>query len=50
VSELNYARARLTARRISGGVEQSGRAPDTYAEFRLRTSLPLLHEPPACCR
>ena len=50
VSEMNYASARLTARRVSGGVEQSGRAPDTYAEFLLRTSLPLPHEPPARCR
>jgi hypothetical protein len=27
--------------------ENSGAAPDTYAEFLLRTSGVLLHEPPA---
>jgi hypothetical protein len=47
VSEMEYARMRLTALRVCGGAEQSGRAPDTYAEFLLRTSLPLPHEPPA---
>lgn len=50
VSEINYASARLTARRVSGGAELSGWAPDSYAEFLLRTSLPLPHEPPARCR
>jgi hypothetical protein len=47
VSEMDYASARLTALRVCGGAGQSGRAPDTYAEFLLRTSLPLPHEPPA---
>jgi hypothetical protein len=47
---MDYASARLMALRVSAGAEQSGRAPDTYAEFLLRTSLPLPHEPPARCR
>jgi hypothetical protein len=50
LSEMNYASARLTALRLSQGVEQSDRAPDTDAEFLLRTSSSLLHEPPARCR
>ena len=50
LSEMNYASARLTALRLSDGLEQSDRAPDTYAEFLLRTSVTSLHEPPARCR
>jgi hypothetical protein len=50
LSEMNYASRRMTARRLSEGLEQSGRAPDTYAEFLLRTSVTSLHEPPARCR
>jgi len=50
LSEMNYASARVTALRLSDGLEQSDRAPDTYAEFLLRTSVTSLHEPPARCR
>jgi hypothetical protein len=50
LSEMNYASARVTALRLSEGLEQSDRAPDTYAEFLLRTSVISLHEPPARCR
>jgi hypothetical protein len=50
LAEMNYASARLTARRLSQGVEQSDRAPDTYAEFLLRAPLAMPYEPPARCR
>jgi hypothetical protein len=50
LSEMNYASRRMMALRLSEGLEQSGRAPDTYAEFLLRTSVTSLHEPPARCR
>ena len=50
LSEMNYASTRVTALRLSDGLEQSDRAPDTYAEFLLRTSVTSLHEPPARCR
>jgi hypothetical protein len=50
LSEMNYASTRATALRLSDGLEQSDRAPDTYAEFLLRTSVTTLHEPPARCR
>lgn len=48
--EMNYANTRVTALWLSRGLEQSERAPDTYAEFLLRTSAISLHEPPARCR
>ena len=50
LSEMNYASTRATALCLSEGLEQSDRAPDTYAEFLLRTSVISLHEPPARCR
>jgi hypothetical protein len=50
LSEMNYASTRATALMLSNGLEQSDRAPDTYAEFLLRTSVTPLHEPPARCR
>jgi hypothetical protein len=50
LSEMNYASTRATALMLSDGLEQSDRAPDTYAEFLLRTSVTTLHEPPARCR
>ena len=50
LSEMNYASARATALKLSEGLEQSDRAPETYAEFLLRTSVTTLHEPPARCR
>jgi hypothetical protein len=50
LDEMNYASARATELRLSEGLEQSDRAPDTYAEFLLRTAVTSLHEPPARCR
>jgi hypothetical protein len=50
LSEMNYASTRATALLLSDGLEQSDRAPDTYAEFLLRTSVVSIHEPPARCR
>jgi hypothetical protein len=50
LGEMNYASTRVTALWLSRGLEQSDRAPDTYAEFLLRTSAASLHEPPARCR
>ena len=45
--ELNWATKRTTALRLSYGLAESDRAPDTYAEFLLRSRLTLIHEPPA---
>ena len=50
LNEMNYASARMTALRLSEGLEQPDRAPDTYAEFLLRAPVTPLHEPPARCR
>ncbi len=50
VSEMNYASARATELRLSYGLAESDRAPDTYAEFLLRTPGTSLREPPARCR
>jgi hypothetical protein len=47
LSEMNYASTRATALLLSDGLEQSDRAPDTYAEFLLRSPAASLHEPPA---
>ena len=46
--EMHYASTRVTTLRLS--LEQSDQAPDTYAEFLLRTPGVLVHEPPARCR
>ena len=46
-SEINWANKRMTALRLSYGVAESDRAPDTYAEFLLRSRISVLHEPPA---
>jgi hypothetical protein len=46
-SEINWANKRMTALRLSYGVAESDRAPDTYAEFLLRSRISILHEPPA---
>jgi hypothetical protein len=35
---------------LTRGLIEPDRAPDTYAEFRLRTPATTLHEPPARCR
>ena len=46
-SEINWANKRMTALMLSCGVAESDRAPDTYAEFLLRSRITVLHEPPA---
>jgi hypothetical protein len=45
-SEINWANKRMTALMLSYGAE-SDRAPDTYAEFLLRSRLTVFHEPAA---
>lgn len=52
VREMNEAQRRLTAARMGASryLASPGTAPDTYAEFLLRTSGPLIHEPPASRR
>ena len=45
-SEINWANKRMTALMLSYGVE-SDLAPDTYAEFLLRSRITVFHEPAA---
>ena len=45
-SEVNWASKRMTALMLSYGVE-SDLAPDTYAEFLLRSRVTVFHEPAA---
>jgi hypothetical protein len=49
ISECNEAQRRLTIRRLAydPNLPEPDVAPDTYAEFLLRTSGPLLREPSA---
>jgi len=46
-SEINWADKRMTTLMLSYGVAESDRAPDTYAEFLLRSRLTAFHEPAA---
>ena len=46
-SEINWANKRMTALMLSYGEAESERAPDTYAEFLLRSRVTVLHEPAA---
>ena len=46
-SEINWANKRMTALRLSYSVAESDRAPDTYAEFLLRSRVTVFHEPAA---
>ena len=46
-SEINWANKRMTALLLSNAVEESDRAPDTYAEFLLRSRVTMFHEPAA---
>ena len=46
-NEINWANKRMTALLLSNGVEESDRAPDTYAEFLLRSRVTMFHEPAA---
>lgn len=52
VHEMNQAQRRMMVLQtaMDRHVPNSGGAPDTYAEFLIRTSGVLLHEPPACKR
>jgi hypothetical protein len=52
VTECNDAQRRMAVLRtsIEGSLPNPGRAPDTYQEFLLRTSGPLVHEPSASWR
>ena len=45
--EINWANKRMTALLLSNGVAESDRAPDTYAEFLLRSRVTVFHEPAA---
>jgi hypothetical protein len=46
-NEINWANKRMTALMLSNGVADSDRAPDTFAEFLLRSRFTVFHEPPA---
>lgn len=49
ISECNYAQRRMTVLTVSVDrmLPDPSQAPATYQEFLLRTSGPLMHEPPA---
>jgi len=47
VSEMNYASSVLLARRLSAGVTETDRAPETYTEFLLRCPGTWRREPSA---
>ena len=44
--EINWANKRMTTLMLSYGIE-SDRAPDTFAEFLLRSRVTVFHEPTA---
>jgi len=46
-SEINQANKRAATLRLCYGLAESDRAPETYAEFLLRSKATLLHEPTA---
>jgi len=46
LSELHYATQVANAYRLSYGLPETDRAPDTYAEFLLRTTAASVREPP----
>ena len=46
-SEINWANKRMTVLLLSNGVAESDRAPDTYAEFLLRSRVTVFREPAA---
>jgi hypothetical protein len=50
VSDMNYASRRLFELRLAATAEETDRAPETYAEFLLRSTVTSIHEPPACRR
>jgi hypothetical protein len=49
---MDYAQRLMTIRRLNTDsyMRHPNRAPDTYAEFLMRTRAPLQHEPPAAAR
>ena len=47
VREMHFATQRVSALMLSCGLAESDQAPDTYAEFLLRTRAVVRHEPPA---
>jgi len=49
-SEINQANKRASMLMLSYGLAESDRAPDTYAEFLLRSRATILHEPTASRR
>jgi hypothetical protein len=49
-SEINEANKRASALMLAYGLAESDQAPDTYAEFLLRSRITVLHEPPASRR
>ncbi len=49
-SEINRANKRASMLMLSYGTAESDRAPDTYAEFLLRSRAAVLHEPTARSR
>jgi hypothetical protein len=46
-SEINWANKRMTALMLSYGIVESDLAPDTYAEFLLRSRVTVFREPAA---
>jgi hypothetical protein len=48
--EIHYANKWASAYLLSYGLAETDQAPDTYAEFLLRTKATAVHEPPARCR
>ncbi len=46
-SEMHHATTVASSLMLSYGVAESNRAPDTYAEFLLRSQATILHEPAA---
>jgi len=49
-SEINRANKRASMLLLTYGLAESDRAPDTYAEFLLRSRASVLHEPAARSR
>ena len=47
IGEMNYASRRMFELMFATAIGESDQAPDTYAEFLLRTSGVSIHEPPA---
>jgi hypothetical protein len=50
VSEVHFATRRAGELRLSYGLVEPDQAPETYAEFLLRTRASWQHEPTADCR